>query len=363
MRTVHAKLLTIIAAALFFSLASFGQTSNLMGDVKGADGKPLVGAQIKIERTDIKSTYTVKTDKNGHFLYANLPTGVFNVTLVVAGKDTQQLQGLHPRPGDNPPLNFDLSKPPDPIAVATTPADLAAIAARKQEQEAAMARDKALQEAFNAGMQAKTAKSWDAAVDNLKKASEIAPKQPVVWGNLGEVYLARADSKKGPDQDADLSESMAAYTKAIELDPTNAVYHNNYGRSLARAKKTDQAWEELTKAAQLDPLQAGSFYYNLGTLFVNMQSFDLSEQAFKKSIDADPTNADAYLQYGTALLNRVTGVDKDNKIIAPAGTVEAFQKYLALKPDGPDAGIAKAALEQLGAPVKTTLDNRKGGKK
>ncbi len=362
MRTVHAKLLTIIAVALFFSLVSFGQTSNLSGDVKGADGKPLVGAQIKIERTDIKNTYNVKTDKNGHFLYANLPTGVYNVTLVVGGKDTQQLQGLHPRPGENPPLNFDLSKAPEPTAVAATPTDLAALAARKKEQEAAMEKDKALQEAFNAGMQAKTAKSWDAAVDNLKKASEIAPKQPVVWSNLGEVYLARADSKKGPDQDADLTASMAAYSKAIELDPPNAVYHNNYARALAHAKKTDQAWEELAKAAQLDPLQAGSFYYNLGTLFVNMGSGDLSEQAFKKSIELDPSFADAYYQYGIALIGKAT-VGADNKISAPPGTAEAFQKYLSLKPTGPDADTAKAMLDSMGAAVKTTLDNRKSGKK
>jgi Tfp pilus assembly protein PilF len=363
MRTVHGKLLTIIAVALFFSLASFGQTSNLMGDVKGADGKPLVGAQIRIERTDIKNTYNVKTDKNGHFLYANLPTGVYNVTLVVSGKDTQQLAGLHPKQGDNPPLNFDLSKPPVATAVAATPAELAALEARRKEQEAAMAADKALQEAFNAGMQAKAAKNWDTAVDNLKKASDIAPKQPVVWGNLGEVYLARADSKKGSDQDPDLSASMAAYSKAIDLEPTNAVYHNNYARSLAHAKKTDQAWEEAAKAAQLDPLQAGNFYYNLGTLFVNMGSGDLSEQAFKKSIEADPNFADAYYQYGIALIGKAT-VGADNKISAPPGTVEAFQKYLSLKPTGQDADTAKAMLDSMGSAVKTTLDNRsKSGKK
>ena len=32
-------------------------------------------AQIKLDRTDIKQSFNVKTKKDGHFLYANLPTG------------------------------------------------------------------------------------------------------------------------------------------------------------------------------------------------------------------------------------------------------------------------------------------------
>jgi tetratricopeptide (TPR) repeat protein len=363
MRTLQGKLLTIIAVGLLFALASFGQTSNLNGSVIGADGKPMVGAQIRIDRTDIKNTYNVKTDKGGKFVYANLPTGVYTVTLQVNGKDVQQLQGLHPKQGDNPPLNFDLSKPPEAAgAPPMTPAELAALEAKRKAQEAAMASDKALQEAFNAGMQAKTNKNWDAAVDNLKKASQIDPKQHVVWANLGDVYVGRADTKKGSDQESDLNESMLAYEKAMELTPESAVYHNNYARSLARAKKTDQAMAEMAKAAQLDPLQGGNYYYNMGTLFANMQRNDLAEQSFKKAIELDPTNAEAYYQFGVTQMQKAT-IGKDNKVSAPAGTEEAFQKYLALKPAGPDADAAKAMLDSMGATVKTTLDKKgKGGK-
>ena len=136
MRSVRGKLLTITAIGLLFSLVGFGQTSILSGNVTGTDGKPVVGAQIKIDRTDIKNTYSVKTDKNGHFLYANLPTGVYNVTVQVNGKDMVGMANLHPRPGDNPPLNFDLSKPPE--AVGLTPEEIASVAARrKAEDEAA----------------------------------------------------------------------------------------------------------------------------------------------------------------------------------------------------------------------------------
>ena len=103
--------LLAVAPVFLFAAAGFAQTSNIQGDVIGLDGKPLQGAQIKLDRTDIKQSFKVKTDKKGHFLYANLPTGVYNITLDVDGKDMGRLTGVRPRQGDNPPLEFDLRRP------------------------------------------------------------------------------------------------------------------------------------------------------------------------------------------------------------------------------------------------------------
>ena len=44
------------AATALFALASFAQTSAIQGTVLGFDGKPLVGAVIKLDRTDVKSS-------------------------------------------------------------------------------------------------------------------------------------------------------------------------------------------------------------------------------------------------------------------------------------------------------------------
>jgi len=48
------KLLITFPATLLFSVACWGQTTALEGNVKGEDGKPLQGALVKIERKDIK---------------------------------------------------------------------------------------------------------------------------------------------------------------------------------------------------------------------------------------------------------------------------------------------------------------------
>ena len=55
------------------------------------------------------------------------------------------------------------------------------------------------------------------------------------------------------------------------------------------------------------------------------------------------------------MMSRVT-LDKAGKMQAPAGTAEALQKYLTLKPDGANAEAAKAILEELGSTVPTSYE-------
>ena len=55
------------------------------------------------------------------------------------------------------------------------------------------------------------------------------------------------------------------------------------------------------------------------------------------------------------LIGRAT-VGADQKMVAPPGTADAFQKYLSLKPDGANAEPAKAMLESMGSTVQTTFE-------
>jgi tetratricopeptide (TPR) repeat protein len=356
-----------VAPFLLFAAVGLAQTSNIQGDVIGTDGKPVQGAQIKLDRTDIKQSFNVKTDKKGHFLYANLPTGIYTITVVVNGKDVGQIAGVRPRQGDNPPVVFDLAKlaeaaaaaaagvPAPPKEEGMTKEQRAEYEKKLKEQEAAMAKDKALQDAFNAGMEAKNAKNYPVAIENFEKASVMAPTQHVVWAQLAEAYISRSDSETGDAKQADIDKGIAAYAKAVEAKAEDANYHNNYALALAKGKKMDQAQAELTKAAQLDPPQAGKYYYNLGAVYVNTQQNDAAEAAFKKAIELDPNYADAYYQQALVLMNKVS-LDKDGKMVAPPGTTEALQKYLSLRPDGANAEGAKAILEQLGTTVQTSFE-------
>jgi tetratricopeptide (TPR) repeat protein len=302
----------------------------------------------------------------------------------VDGKVRDELKGVRTKLGDPIPVNFDLQtqkKKNDAMQSAASTGQLtkeqergmtseqkAAMEKAMKEREQSLAKNKALNDSFNTGVESlkaaqalpptdpqRGAKYGDA-VTSLSKASEMDAKQHVVWAQLADAYLGEATTKTGDEQTALMTKGFDAYGKAIELKPDDAGYHNNYALALARAKKFPEAQAELTKAAQIDPQNAGRYYFNLGALLVNNQQLDAAGEAFKKAIDADPKYADAYYQYGISLIAKAK-YTPDGKIIPEPGTQEAFQKYLELKPDGKDADAAKSMIATLTGGIATEYKN------
>ncbi|HEX5431545.1 MAG TPA: tetratricopeptide repeat protein, partial [Bryobacteraceae bacterium] len=368
MQPVLRKFLLALPASLLVSALCWGQTTAITGNVKGLDGKPVKGAVIKIVRTDIKGNYTVKTDKKGHYYYGGLGLGMYNVSVEVDGKEADAVQGVNTARVGTAEVDFDLKAAaarragaPQEDADAErgmTPQQKAEYEKKKKDAEARMAKDKALNDAFNAGREAETAKNWDVAIQQFEKASQLDPAQHVVWSHLADAYISRGNGKNGAEQAADYQKGIDNYQKAIALSPSDPAYHNNYALVLAKDKKLDEAKTELTKAAQLDPTQAGKYYYNLGAVLVNTGQMDQAAEAFQTAISKDPNYADAYYQYGIVLMGKAT-TSADGKITPPPGTVEAFQKYLSLQPTGPNAEPAKAMLASLGSSVSTSFDKKK----
>ncbi len=363
------KNLLIASITILFSVACVAQTTTaVQGDVKGEDGQPLKGAVIKIVRTDIKANYSVKTDKKGHYYYGGLQPGMYRVSIEVDGKErgVQDHVQLH-LTADPQPVNFDLKAGAAPAAAGgaapeltkeqergMTPEQKAAYEKNKSAKEEQIKKNKALNDAFNAGIAAQDAKQWDVAIESFEKAATLDPTQNVVFGRLADSYSALAKTKSGADQQAALDKAIGAYQKAIELKPDAPEYHNNYALALAGEKKFPEAQAELQKAAQLDPTNAGKYYYNLGAVLVNTGQLEPAGDAFKKAIEAEPTYADAYFQYGITLMGKAT-TGADGKMVPVAGTAEAFNKYLELAPNGRDAETAKAMLAQIGAKVETNF--------
>src|SRR4029077_3464986 len=60
--------------------------ASIQGVVKDARGKPIKGADVKIESRDGKQLFnTVKTDTQGRYISQGLQPGVYRVPLVVNG--------------------------------------------------------------------------------------------------------------------------------------------------------------------------------------------------------------------------------------------------------------------------------------
>jgi tetratricopeptide (TPR) repeat protein len=363
---------------LFCALASFAQTSSLEGNVKGEDGTPMKGVLIKIEREDIKGHYQVKTDKKGHYYYGGLPLGMYKITLEIDGKDVDFVDKVRTQLGDPVSNNFDMHAMAEKRkalnqaaetgtlskeqARGMTPEEKAAFDKSNKERTELKAKNKQLNDTFGAGKDAMNAKQFDVAVAQFTKATEMAPDQPVIWANLGDAQVSLSKTKTGAEHDDALTKATDAYKKTLELRPDDAGIHNNYALALAQAKKFDEAQAELAKAAQLDPPSAGKYYYNLGALLVNNGQSEPAGEAFKKAIDADPKYADAQYQYGIYLIGKAK-LGTDGKYEPVPGTREAFQAYLELKPDGPNAESAKGMLASLSGAVDTSYQNPAAKKK
>jgi hypothetical protein len=110
MMATNAKGIRATLIALVFTVAAVSQTATFEGTVKGLDGKPLKGAVIKIERTDAPGRWRTMTARNGQFLYAGMPVGVFNITCSVDGNDVGSVNGIATQPEVVIPVDFDLQE-------------------------------------------------------------------------------------------------------------------------------------------------------------------------------------------------------------------------------------------------------------
>jgi tetratricopeptide (TPR) repeat protein len=353
-----------------FAWSAFAQTTyTVLGRVTGEDGKPVEGATIRIERKDIKWNSSLKTNKRGEYTHAGVPVGgIYKITCVVGGQDVDSRDNVRPRLGEQNDVSFDLAelkKTRDAQQLAAQTGTLTAeqaknlsadqrdqIQATLQARSKEIAANKALNDSFNQGVAAFDAGQFQAAVDAFSKATELDPKQDAAWGRLAESNLSLGAQKTGAEQEAAYAKAVECYQKAIELKPAESAYMNNYGTALIRMKKLPEAQAAFEKAAAMDPANAYKYFYNLGAVLMNTGQSDAASAAFKKAIDANPKYAIAQYQYGLSLLNKAQ-IGADGKITPPPGTREAFQAYLDLEPNGPNAQPAKDMLASFDTAIET----------
>jgi len=143
-----------------------------------------------------------------------------------------------------------------------------------------------------------------------------------------------------------LAQAGEDFQKAIQLAPPDANLENDLGVVYAKLNNFDGAVQAFQKAADLDPRNAGQYYFNMGAVQVDHNQMDAAAQAFKKCVQADPNFAEGYFWLGQALVARAQTL-RGGKVGVLPGTVEAFETYLKLSPNAPDAGVARQILQTI----------------
>src|SRR5215510_7408962 len=99
-----------IGLMLFVASAS-AASSVLQGIVKDANGRPIQGADIRIEPANTgRLLTTVKTNVNGRYSLEGLAAGNYRVTLIMNGAVKASINNTPLGPGESRHLNFELKQ-------------------------------------------------------------------------------------------------------------------------------------------------------------------------------------------------------------------------------------------------------------
>jgi tetratricopeptide (TPR) repeat protein len=366
--------------AVMIPCAMADVTGTVKGVCKDTEGKPITNGTVEWLNIDNGRRYDLKTNSKGEYFTLGIVPGRYRVTLFQEGKQLYFFNNVVVQ-GDEVAVDFDLQKE---MGAAAQAAGMSAEQAKQQQEAQVKAQKetstiKSLNEKLAAAKQSADAGNLDAAVSTMNEATQIDPNRDLLWAKLGEYTLAFAGkqtdntekTKRYTDAADDYSKAVDLKQKAMDTDPKAktpdatkvlAQYYNNLGQAQAKIGKTDDAVKAYTQAAQLDPAGAGQYYFNLGAILTNANITNdakmrsAAAEAFDKAIAADPNRADAYYWKGTNLIGAATL--QGDKMVAPPGTAEAFQKYLELQPTGPHAEEAKAMLTSLGSTIETNYGKK-----
>ena len=373
--------LLILVAGLCASPALAQDTASVKGVCKDVQGKPIAGAVVEWQSNETGRKYDLKTNNKGEYFSLGIAPGHYKVTLL--GSDNKEIfhyNGFTVSQAENS-LDFDMQKEAANAAkgAGLTPEQLK----QQQEQQAKIMKEnatiKGLNEKLAAAKTAADAGDFDTAITQITDATQMDPSRDLLWAKLGDYDMSSAAKQTDPaEKTKRYDAAVTNYEKALDLkqkalegtqqkppdaNKVLASFYNNLGKAEAQLGKTDDAVKAYNQAAQLDPAGAGMYYYNLGAILTNANTKSdpgmrkAAADAFDKAIAADPNRADAYYWKGTNLIGGATL--QGDKMVAPPGTSEAFQKYLELQPTGPHAEEAKAMLQSLGATVETSYGKKK----
>jgi tetratricopeptide (TPR) repeat protein len=357
--------------------AVFAQaTGSVKGVCRDSEGKPITEGTVEWLSMDTGRKYTLKLNKKGEYFSLGIAPGKYRVTLF--GPDGKELYHMSGVPVGLDELVQDIDLKKEAAAQAQgqglTPEQLKA----QQEAQAKAQKEnmtvKELNEKLLAAKTASDAGDFDTAISTLKEATDVDATRDLLFFKLGDAYRMSATKQTDPAEKSKRYAAAAeAYQKAIDLktahpDPKEtdantklAAYYNNLAEADAKSNKIDDAITNYNKAAQLDPARAGQYNFNIGAVLTNAGKVDDAITAFDKVIAVDPTKADAYYWKGVNMIGKATL--KGDKMVAPEGTAEAFNKYLELAPTGSYAQPAKDMLASIGASVETGFNKKKAATK
>jgi tetratricopeptide (TPR) repeat protein len=178
------------------------------------------------------------------------------------------------------------------------------------------------------------------------------PRQPparVVWGQnttdeMGDLWLqlVARNSADSAALSADVdrkraAEDLAAYTKLLRQDPSNALRHDAVAMLYLQSGRAAEAAAEYRRSLELNPESAPA-YYNLGLALSMQQQFEQAAAAFRDAVRLAPDYAEAHNNLG-AMLHVFGRLDE---------AADHYRRAVTLRPDNAEAenNLARVLAQQ-----------------
>jgi tetratricopeptide (TPR) repeat protein len=369
MAVVLVLLVGPVSAWLGAGAAAQGDNT-MSGTVYDVNGKAYPGVSLVFTSEDNGHTFTVIVDEKGHYHTPSMNAGNYDIdvkdkgqivfktgvkisgggeqsldikiTISDAQKKAEEEQAAQAKAFQNLKVNFDAG-----VVAATQAETLHAQMAKGTGDQSAL--------------QTQIAQAAETAIQDFQMAlqgmKDNDSNRHIVLSRIAAAY----DLEGKPDQ------AVTYYQQAIALEPTNAGYYNNLGNALAAEGKIDDAMAAYAKSADLDPTNAAAAWRNAGATLYNAGKMKEAAEPFQKSLAIDPKNAQTWFLLGQCFMNTMGSRQEGDKIIPviQPGTVEAFQKAVALDPGGTWGTQAQQdldALQAMGLGIDTKVRNNTKGK-
>ena len=298
--------LLVILPALLAPLAQ-GQSKNkessarVEGIVRDAQNRPLAHATVSLKVSESGQTLVVQTDSKGHYRFAAIPGGTYELTAKKPGYREASKHAVSLAGNKNAPVDLLLEK-----EVAAHPGKTAAQPVEYSDDP----------EFTVAGLTDPTNLGGHGSNVILRTKEELA--KETVSLNHGSLESTKAESSAPIDAEknirtllaredrADLHESLAdivereghpldavrEYQKAAEMEPSEA-YLFAWGAELLLHRAPEPAGEVFAKGHRLFPNSA-RMLQGLGVAFYARGSYDQAVRQLLKACDLDPAAPNSY---------------------------------------------------------------------
>ena len=167
-----------------------------------------------------------------------------------------------------------------------------------------------------------------AARQQFETALERKPDDPEALNSLGQVL----------DRAGDIPGAIARFERAIQLAPDRWAYHFNLAHALGRLNQWQRATAEYREASRLFPDDYAT-QFNLAMALVRQGNPGAAIPELERAIKLAPAEASFHLALGNSL----------QSVGRIADARRAFETYLEMEPNAPDAAKVKAHIEVLSA--------------